>query len=68
MNKMEDRYMDEIRADMEREKKFQDFRHGMMCFCFGGGLVATIASPDWKQMIAALVVTAVAEIVLWMEA
>lgn len=68
MNEMDDRYMDEIRADMEREKKFQDFRHGMMCFCFGGGLVASIAAPDWKSLLTAVAVTVVAEIILWMEA
>ena len=59
--------MEELKRDMEREEAFQKFRRGMMSFCFGAGLVASIASPDWKSLLTAVTVTVVAEIILWME-
>lgn len=60
--------MEELKRDMEREEAFQKFRRGMMAFCFGAGLVASIASPDWKSLLTAVTVTVVAEVILWLEA
>lgn len=65
---MNDEYMtqmDELREDMEKEAKFQKFRHGLMSGIFGGGLVLTLASMnDWRQLVSAVVITVVAELIL----
>ena len=63
-----DKEMQELKRDMEREEAFQKFRRGMMAFCLGAGLVASIASPDWKSLLTAVTVTVVAELILWLEA
>lgn len=60
--------MEELKRDMRREEAFQRFRRGMMAFCLGAGLAASIASTDWKSLLTVVTVTVVSELILWMEA
>ena len=56
--------MEELKRDMRREEQYQKVRRGLMAFCFGAGLAAAIASPDWKQAFCAIFATVIAEAIL----